>query len=122
MVCCINNWKSHSEAWRGTTYRERARRIASNGPTPAPIERSTFFQEDAHNAAAAECLRVDLAFDLECVEWEQYDLADAGQATCGGLHHHLAFALAERVREVRLVVPGEDVVEPGLPAELVDTL
>ena len=37
----------------------------------------------------------------------------------GGLHHHLALALAERIREAVLVVPGQDVAEPRLPAVLV---
>ena len=37
----------------------------------------------------------------------------------GRLHHHLALALAERIREAVLVVPGQDVAEPRLPAVLV---
>lgn len=108
---------------RGTgTYSEGARRIASDGPSPAAVKRCTLFEEDAYDAAAAERLWVDLALDLEGVQWEQDDLADTGQAARGGLHHHLALALAECAREVRLVVPGEDVVEPWLSAELVDPL
>ena len=108
-----------TETW---TYGEGAWRIASDGPAPAAVKCSAFFQEDAHDAAAAERLWVDLALDLERVEREQDDLADTGQAASSGLHHHLTLALAECVREVRLVMPGEEVIEPWLPAKLVDPL
>lgn len=38
------------------------------------------------------------------------------------LHHHLALPLTKRVGEVRLVVFGDNVIEPRLPTELVHTL
>ena len=41
---------------------------------------------------------------------------------CKGLGHELALALAERVCELALAVPRDDIVEPGLAAVLVDTL
>ena len=113
---------SQAESRRDGTYSEGARRIASDSPAPATVERCAFFEEDAHNAAAAERLWVYLALDLEGVQWEQDHLADTGQAARGGLHHHLALTLTERVREVRFVVPGENVVEPWLPTELVNPL
>ena len=50
------------------------------------------------------------------------------EATCGyvppsrSLHHHLAFPLTKNVGEVRLVVFGDNVIEPRLPTELVHAL
>lgn len=41
---------------------------------------------------------------------------------CKGLGHELALALAERVCELALAVPCDDIVEPELVAVLVDTL
>ena len=48
-----------------------------------------------------------------------YDFTDTRQATSRGLNHELPVPLAERARELLLVVPSDDVVEPRLPAELV---
>lgn len=51
-----------------------------------------------------------------------HHLANARQAARGRLHHHLALALAKRVREAALVVLHDEVVEVRLPAELVHAL
>lgn len=45
-----------------------------------------------------------------------------GAPSRGGLNDHLAFALTERVRELRLVVAVDKIVEPRLAAELVHAL
>jgi hypothetical protein len=63
-----------------------------------------------------------LPLDLERVKWEENYLANTCQAACGRLHHHPSLPLAKQVREVRLVVPREHVIDPRLATKLVDPL
>ena len=67
----------------GGTYCEAARGVARNGPAPAAVEGGALLEEDADDAAAAERLGVHLPLDLERVEGEQDDLADARQTARG---------------------------------------
>ena len=98
---------------------ERAGGVAGGGPAGAPVEAHAFVGHDAEDAAAAEGVGVGLAFDLQDVEGEEDDLADADQAvriwsawvglstdvlrdTPSGsrMHDSLAVALSERSVEL----------------------
>jgi hypothetical protein len=68
------------EGGREATYGERARCIARRGPAPAAVQAEALVLDDLKDAAAAEGLGVGLALDLEHVEREEDDLADADQA------------------------------------------
>lgn len=123
------------------TYGERAWGVARHGPAPAAVECRALLHEDTHDTATPERLRVHLALNLQRIQREQHlshptiskqeqekipptthHLANARQAARGRLHHHLALALAKRVREAALVVLHDEVVEVRLPAELVHAL
>lgn len=105
-----------------TTYREGAWSVARDRPTPAPVQRRPLLHEDADGPTAAECVRIDLALNLERVEWEENYLADTRQAAGSRLHHHLSLPFAECVRVTRLVVPRKQIIEPWLATKLVDPL
>lgn len=60
---------------------EGARGVAGGGPAGAAVEAHAFVRDDAEDAPAAEGFGVGLAFDLEDVEGEEDDFADADQAT-----------------------------------------
>lgn len=53
---------------------------------------------------------------------QTYNFADTGQTARSRLHHELALALAERIRELVLVVLVDQVPEPWLATELVNSL
>ena len=67
----------------GDTHCKRTRGITGDSPAPATVERGAFLHEDTDDAAPAERLRVHLPLDLERVEGEQDDLADARQTARG---------------------------------------
>lgn len=104
------------------THREGARSVARDRPTPAPVQRCSLLNEDTNGPTAAKCVRIDLALDLERVEWEENYLADTRQAAGGRLYHHLSLPFAECVRVTRLVVSRKHVIEPWLTTKLVDPL
>ena len=54
-----------------------ARGVAGGGPAGAAVEAHAFVRYDSEDAAAAEGFGVGLAFDLEDVEGEEDDFADA---------------------------------------------
>jgi hypothetical protein len=104
------------------TYREGAWSVPGDRPTPAAIQRRALFHEDSDEATATERVRVDLPLDLERVKWEKNYLANTRQAASGRLHHHPSLPFAKHVREVRLVVPHEQVIDPRLATKFVDPL
>jgi hypothetical protein len=115
--------ENKQKLWRErTTYREGAWGIARNCPTPAPVQRCSLLDKDPDDTTAAKRVRIDLALDLERVKWKEDYLANTRQATCSRLHHHLALPFAERIREVRSVVPRKNVIDPWLATKLVDPL
>lgn len=61
------------------TYGERARGIASSRPTPATIETETLVTDNLENATALKGLGVRLALDLQDIERQEDNLADADQ-------------------------------------------
>jgi hypothetical protein len=63
-----------------------------------------------------------LPHDLEPVQREEHDLADANDGPRRRAHHGLAVLLAKGRRELALVVGGQEVVDERLPAELVNAL
>ncbi len=105
-----------------TTHREGAWGIAGNRPAPAPIQRCSLLHEDLDEAAATECVRVDLPLDLKRVQWEKNHLANTRQAACCRLHHHLSLPFSKHVCEACLVIPHKHVIDPRLAAKLVDSL
>jgi hypothetical protein len=64
---------------------ERPRRIASGGPPRAAVQPHPLVGDDAEEATGAEGSGVGLAFDLEDVEGEEDDLADADEGAGGGV-------------------------------------
>ena len=66
---------------RGRTAEERegARCVAGGGPGPAAVEGKVLVGDDAQDAPATEGFGVGLALDLEDVEREEDDLANADE-------------------------------------------
>jgi len=60
-----------------------------------------------------------LPLDLEHVERQEHDLADADQRAGGRVRHRLAVLRAEDVDELLLEAAVQRIVDEGLPAELV---
>jgi hypothetical protein len=63
-----------------------------------------------------------LPLNLERIKWKKNHLANTCQAACSRLHHHPSLPLAEHIREVRLVIPHEYVIDPRLATKLIDPL
>jgi hypothetical protein len=59
------------------TYRERPGGVSRRCPAPATVQPEALVLDDLENAPATEGFRVGLALDLEDVEREEDDLADA---------------------------------------------
>jgi hypothetical protein len=59
------------------TYRERPGGVSGRRPAPATVQPEALVLDDLENAPATEGFRVGLALDLEDVEREEDDLADA---------------------------------------------
>lgn len=106
----------------GGAYGERTRRVTGSGPAPATVKTEALIGDDLEETTATESLGVGLTLDLEDVEGEEDDLADADEGAGGGGHDSLAGGLAEGAREGLGVVGGQVVTDEGLAAVLVDTL
>lgn len=105
-----------------TKQRKRPGRIARRGPPGPAIQREPLVAHDADEAAGAEGGGVGLAFDLEDVEGEEDDFADADERAGGGVQDGFAGAGAEGVCEEGRVVLGQVVADEGLAAVFVDAL
>lgn len=101
------------------TYGEGARGVARRCPAPAPVQAEALVLDDLEHAAAPEGLGVGLALDLEHVEGQEDDLADADQASRRRVHDGLARLLAKRILKVFAVVCPEVVARHRLAAVLV---
>lgn len=105
-------------------YCEAAWGISGHSPSPTAVEGSTLLFKYSKSTTTAERVWIDLHLDLEGVEREQDNLANTGQAACGGVHHGLPLSLAERVD--KRVADGrgaaDEIVEPRLTTKFVDTL
>lgn len=107
---------------RTSEERERSRRITRGGPAPAPVQPEALVLDDADDAAAAEGLGVCLALDLEDVEGEEHDLADADHGAGEGGYHGPAGRGAKGAVEGVAVVLGDEITGKGLASVLVYTL
>ena len=104
------------------TYRERPRGVARRRPAPSPVQAEALVLNDLEHTAAAEGLGVGLALDLEHVEREEDDLADADKTARSRVHDGLARLLAEGALKVLAVVGVEVVARHGLATVLVHAL
>lgn len=101
------------------THRERSGGVSRRRPAPSAVEAEPFILDDRQHTAAAEGLGVGLALDLEDVEREQDDLANADQAAGGRVHDGLARLLAKGILELVAVVRAQVVARHRLAAVLV---
>ena len=101
---------------------EGARRVAGGGPAGAAVEAQALVGDDAEEPPRPERGRVGLSLDLEDVEGQQDDLADADERARGGIHDGFAGASAEGGVEVIPVVLGQVVSYEGLAAVFVYSL
>jgi len=104
---------------RAPTHRERSGRVARRRPVPPAIQRPALVPHDSRKAPISERLRVRLPLDLEHVERQEHDLADADQRAGGRVRHRLAVLRAEYVDELLLEAAVQRIVDEGLPAKLV---
>lgn len=104
------------------TYRKGTGGISCGCPAPAAVQAEALIGDNFKYASSSEGLRVCLALDLENVEGQQDDLADADQATSCGVQDSLARLLAKSRLEVRTVVLRQEVACNGLAAVLVYSL
>lgn len=113
------------EAEKGEVhYREAARGISCHGPSPTAVERGSLLSKYSENTTTAERVWIDLHLDLERVKREQDNLANAGQAACGSMHHGLSTSFAKRI-DKRVTDDGgaaDEVVEPRLTTKFVYAL
>nr|GFD60917.1 hypothetical protein [Tanacetum cinerariifolium] len=75
------------------TYRKRTGRVAGGGPAPAAVQAKALVGDDPEQPTAPEGLGVGLALDLEHVERQQDNLANANERAGRGVHDGLAVAL-----------------------------
>lgn len=104
---------------RASTYRKRTRGITRRSPPPPPVQAKALVEDDPADAAAAERFGVGLALDLEHVQGQQHDLANANQRAGRRVHDGLARLLAKGGLEVGAIVGAEVVAHHGLAAVLV---
>ena len=108
---------------RGTSEeRERTRRVARSGPSPAPVQSEALILDDADYTTAAEGLGVCLALDLEDVEGQEHDLTDTDHGSGEGGDHGAASRGAEGALEGVAIVSGDEITGEGLASVLVYTL
>lgn len=110
------------EGAKGETYSEGTRSVTGSSPAPATVQTKALILDDLEETTATESLGVGLALDLEDVEREEDDLADADEGAGSSGHDGLTRGLAEGVGEGLGVVGGQVVTDEGLAAVLVDTL
>lgn len=98
---------------------ERSRSVPHHRPIPPAVQSETLIGENPDKAPLPEGFWVGLTFDLEDVEREEDDFANADKTACCGVSHGLTVLLSEDVDEGLLVAGIEKVVGKGLTAELV---
>ena len=122
-------------------YRKRARRISRRCPAPAAVETEALILDDREHTTATEGLGVRLTLDLQHVQGEEDDLADADKTVVRGqpcsvaafraakcspsrrrVHDGLARLLAKSILKVLAVVSPEEVARHRLAAVLVHAL
>lgn len=99
--------------------RKGARSVTRGRPARTAVQAHSLIGDDAHEAAVAESFWVGLALDLEHVEGQQDDLADADERAGRGVQDGFAGALAEGAVEFGGVVLREVVAHERLAAVLV---
>lgn len=104
------------------TYCERTRGISRGRPAPATVQSEALVGDNLQYTSSAEGLGVCLALDLENVERQQDDLADADQTAGCGVQDSFARLLAKSRLEVRTVMLRQEVARNGLAAVLVYSL
>lgn len=107
---------------RASEEGERTWRIACRRPAPSSVQAEALVANDSQDATATERLWVCLPLDLQHVQWEKDDLANADQASGGRVHHGLASALAEGAVEGAAMVLRQVVAHEWLSSVLVHSL
>ncbi|KAI7506407.1 hypothetical protein KC367_g185 [Hortaea werneckii] len=107
---------------RASEEGERTWRIACRRPAPSSVQAEALVANDSQDATATERLRVCLPLDLQHVQRQQDDLANADQTSGGRVHHGLAGTLAKGAVEGAAMVLGKVVAHEWLSSVLVYSL
>lgn len=128
---------------REDTNRERPWSVPGCSPAPSSVQPKPLIGDDLEQPAAAECIGVGLALNLENVKREEYDFPDpdytGGDETpsdaitptenegrikpsSSRMHNRFPGTLSERIVELVAVVQAEIVADERLATILVDPL
>jgi len=104
------------------TYRKRARCITCCRPSPATVEAKAFVANDCNQPTSSKSFWVRLSLDLQHVEGQYDDLADANDTTSGSMHNSLPVSLSECAVERTTMVFRQVVPHKRLSTIFVHTL